>query len=341
MCCSDCSPINFIIPAEPISLSLPVSYICLKEGEDVIPIPFDLSPSDGVIKANVDPAIPSGLTTDANGNPMFDASLMHESLYGQEISFTVNDEETDCRIIVYADVEISVSTREEYNEMYTQVTVTYEVTNRYPNLAHNWDLGDGRVSNEVPNEDRIIEIVYDLPVGNNNTIAPSLTISNGFCEKLVPIDPITFEELTEVTLVIEESYCFDASAGVPEEVPFTEKDPADALIEIVGGVQGLSIVNDQLVIDPNDFEDFNTPIRFTLGGQSTNAEITIGTIFQVEVTENSGQFNWVNDVLHYRYDLEAALPANVDLGSATFNWRVGPEEMGINENAIQVNLTTH
>ena len=42
MCCSDCAPINFIIPKEPVFLSLPEDHICLKEGETLAPLPFTM-----------------------------------------------------------------------------------------------------------------------------------------------------------------------------------------------------------------------------------------------------------------------------------------------------------
>ena len=336
--CEKVVPIDPIVIPTPVSLSLPVPFICLKEGEDVAPIPFMVSPIDGEIKANVDEGIQSGVTTDENGNPVFDPSLMDENLYGEEIRFTVNDEETDCRITVYEDVALTVSTSEVYDEMFTMATVTFEVSNRYPNLTYSWDFGNGEAYDEMPNEDRIVEKVYDLSLLDSNTIEPSLTVSNGFCEKVVTIDPITFEELTEVQLEIIDSICLDISSEAEERISFTAKEPAGAQIEIVGSYDGLFIENDQLVINPVDFEDFNTPISFTLGGQSTNAQITIGFTFTVEIDQLEGTYNWMNNVLHYRYNLQAIIPNSIDLGILNFRWMVGPEDMGVNNNEIQINL---
>ena len=50
LCCSDCAPINFIVPKEPVSLSLPTSVHCI----GLIPTgistyEFTVSPIDGVI----------------------------------------------------------------------------------------------------------------------------------------------------------------------------------------------------------------------------------------------------------------------------------------------------
>ena len=122
---------------------------------------------------------------------------MDESLYGEEIRFTVNDEETNCRITVYGDIELTVTTSVTYDEMRTVATVLYEVSNRYADLTHSWDFGNGEAYDEVPNENRIVEKVYELSLLDFNTIEPSLFVTNGLCGKEIPIDPITFEENVE------------------------------------------------------------------------------------------------------------------------------------------------
>lgn len=328
MCCSDCTSINFIIPKEPVKLSLPAAYVCLKEGETITPLPFDVSPADGEIKAKVSEEVPSGLTTDANGKPVFDPSLTDSDLYGKEIGFTVNDEETDCKIVVYADVELSVTTKIDYNALNTEATVTYIVSKVYPNLSYNWNFGDGKTSTEVPYEGQI-SVTYQLPVDNDNTIEPSLQVSNGFCNKDVLIDPITFDEQVDVTLEIIDKYCLDTTSDEEVRIPFTKKEPQDAKIEIVGGnKKGMEPKENELIITPSEFSDFNKLIRFTLGGQTTNARITIGKIVDVRINKDGGGFNWDNGVLHHTYYFNAELPNSLDLNEATQKWLINGKDAG-------------
>ena len=73
--------------------------------------------------------------------------------------------------MVYADVPLSVTTNVDYNALKTLATVTYNVSNVYPNLSHNWDFGAGITLN-VPIQG-FIKVKYELPVGNDNTIKPN------------------------------------------------------------------------------------------------------------------------------------------------------------------------
>jgi len=338
MCCSDCAPINFIIPKEPVKLSLPAAYVCLKEGETIVPLPFDVSPADGEIKAKVPEEIPSGLITDPNGKFVFDPLLTDPSLHGKEIGFTVNEEETDCKIVVYADVPLSVTTDVDYNALKTEAIVTYTVSNVYPNLSHNWDFGDGTTSTQVPSGNGKVVMKYPLPVNNTNTIQPRLRVSNGFCDKEVLIDPITFDEQVDVTLEIIDKYCLDTTSDKEASIPFTKKDPQNAKIEVVGGNKpGMETKENELIINPSKFTDFNTLIRFTLGGQTTNARITIGRIFEVGIDKDKGGYNWDNGVLHYGYTLIAKLPSDVKEEEVTFKWILNGQNVG-KEKYLQINL---
>lgn len=298
-----------------------------------------MSPRDGEVKADIDTDVATGVTTDENGNFVFDASLMDESLHGEEISFTVNDEETTCRITVYGDVELTVTTDVSYDEMRTVATVTYEVSNRYPDLTYSWDFGNGEAYDELPNENRTIEKTYELSLLDFNTIEPSLFVTNGLCGKEIPIDPITFEERVDVNLDIIDNFCVNVNSDQEVSIPFTEKNPPEAQIEVVGGdLPGLLVGDNEIFINPIEFQSFNTPIAFTLGGQQTNAQITIGFTFDVEIEVINRDYNWVNNELHFRYVLKAIIPGNIDPGSMNYRWIAGGEEQDENQSELELNL---
>ncbi|MFD2567831.1 hypothetical protein [Pseudotenacibaculum haliotis] len=332
MCCTDCAPVNFIIPKEPVKLSLPKKYICLEEGVEVIPIPFDVSPSDAKIKANVPEGKESGLTYDANNKPVFDASLTDPSLHGKVIAFTANDEETDCAITVYPDVALSVTTSVEYHELNTVAIVTYKVSEVYANLKHQWDFGNGTTVEITPSSSGEVKEKYALPVNADNIVKPSLRISNGFCEKVIPIEPIVFESPVDVSLNIVKTYCLNTRATSKIKIPFTDKNPSTGTIEIAGGaINGLNIENDNLIVDPQKFKDFDKPIRFTLERQITNAIITIGAIKEFSIIGDEGQYYWEGNNLYQLVYLTVKMQGG-DNGQSKYIWKINGDEAGKKKN---------
>ncbi|MFY0630371.1 MAG: hypothetical protein JXR05_08315 [Flavobacteriaceae bacterium] len=326
---SDCAPVNFIIPKEPVKLRLPEPYVCLREGEDLAPLLFEKSPVDGEIKAKVAPEIESGLSKNEDGKDVFDAQLTDESLYGKVIEFTVNDEETDCRITVYPDVQLSVSTDASYNNSRTVATVTYKVSEIIPGILYAWDFGKGNISDQKPDQDGIITREYQLPFNEENLIEPKLIISNGYCEKEIPIDVIKFEKPIDVSLAIQEKYCLDITKTRVVKIPFTSKNPTQGMIEIVGGiVNGLDIQNDQLIIDPKKFKVFDKEIKFTIEGIATSAKITICELMQIAIIKDPAGLRWINNVLHQRYFFGTGVPDGVDTNGLIYQWTINGKKVG-------------
>ena len=326
---SDCAPINFIIPKEPVKLSLPVPYVCLKDGVDFIPLVFKKSPADGKIKAKVPKNIASGLTKNEKGEDVFDASLTDASLLGKAIGFTVNDEETDCQITVYPDVQLGVSTSTSYNNARTIATVTYKVSEIIPGIIYAWDFGKGQISDQKPDQNGKITREYKLPFNEANLIEPKLIISNKFCEKEILIDPIKFELPIEVSLSIVKKYCLNTKGIQIVKIPFTDKQPSQGLIEIKEGtINGLEIKNDILLINPKKFKNFDKEIKFTVDGINTNAKITICELMQIDIVKDPGGFKWIDDVLHQRYFFGAKIPNGaVEIGFK-YKWTINGKEVG-------------
>lgn len=282
---SDCAPINFIIPKEPSYLRLPKAYVCLVESDAFEPMVFDVSPANLEIKAKVADGIESGLTKNENGKAVFDARLTDKSLYGKVIAFTLGDEETDCVVTVFADVALAVVTSVTYNPDKTLATVTYKVSEILPNIKYAWNFEKGDISNQEPNEKGIITRDYSLPFNRENKIAPTLTITNGLCEKDIPINAITFQNPVATSLDIQANYCLDSKESTVIKLPFTNLNPTGGKIEIVGSeIKGLKIESEQLIILPQEFNDFDKKISFTVNGNTTTAAITISKIVVANFT---------------------------------------------------------
>ncbi len=328
MCCSDCTPINFMVPKEPVVLKLPQPYICLKKGTEVNPIPFEASPDDVIIAAEVPENVPSGLTKDENGKYVFDASLTDSSLYGKEIHFTGNGEKTDCKITVYPDFQVAVTSTVEYDTAKTKAKVTYLVSGQVPGLIWAWDYGNGTTSNQAPNEKGIVIVEYTLPVNDTNTIHPTLLISNGFCEATVPMESITFDNPISVSLSIQNTYCLDREGEIVK-IPFTDKEPKTGTIAIAEGeIGGLQIIDDVLMIDPIKFNDYDRLISFTVDGIPTSATIIIRPKIQVDIVQDPAGFAWEGDQLNQRYFLGARFLEDINEDTLKYLWTIDGKTAG-------------
>ncbi len=327
MCCSDCAPVNFIIPKEPVSLSLPTPFICLDDS--TTPIPFTVSPKDGEVKAIVEGEISGGVTQNEEGAYLFDATLLDPSLYGTAIRFTVNDEETIAVITVYQNPQPIVTALEEnfnYNDARTEVEAFFEVTGTgiNANSVFAWDFGDGSsIVIERPNSDGIVSHIYTLPIDPNNTVFPRVTVTNELCSNEVILEGIEFENPVEASLEIQNTYCLDTQGEATVEIPFSNISPEGGLIEIVGGDDSGLFVNQDsqsLVIIPGDFERFNEPITFTISSLPTTAQITISQIPQINILEEPSDFFWDDGVLKKNHFFTAEISDEVDSDSLTYEW---------------------
>ncbi|MEP0263092.1 hypothetical protein [Dokdonia sp.] len=332
MCCSDCAPINFIVPKEPITLSLPVSHICLDD--TTIPIPFTVTPADGEIKAVVEEGISGGITQNEEGAYFFDASLLDPSLYGTEISFTVNDEETTTVITVYQTPQPIILPLTEdfiYNDTRTEVEVFFDVSGTGINASTEfaWDFGDNTpIDSQRPNSDHIISHIYTLPIEPNNTAFPRVSVTNGLCTNDIILEGIVFQDLIEPSLTIQGSYCLDTQRESNVEIPFTNISPENGLIEIVGGDEDGIFINQDarsLVIIPGVFNRFNEPIAFTISSLPTTAQITIFRMPQVSIVHDEGSFFWEDGILKQNYFFDVEFLDEIDPSSLTYEWLINED----------------
>ena len=329
MCCSDCAPINFIVPKEPVSLSLPTPFICLDDS--TTPIPFTVSPTDGEVKAIVEGEISGGVTQNEEGAYLFDATTLDPSLYGTAIRFTVNDEETIAVITVYQNPQPVVTAPEDdfiYNDTRTEVEVFFNVsgTGMNANSVFAWDFGDNSpIVQERPNSDGIVSHTYTLPIDPNNTVFPRLTVTNELCTNEVILEGIVFQDPIEASLDIQDTYCLDTQGESTVEIPFSNINPEGGFIDIVGGDDdGMFINSDSqsLVITPGVFERFNEPITFTISNLPTSAQIIIFPIIQVNINQDSGGLFWDDGILKIDNSFDAILPDDVDADSLSYEWRI-------------------
>ncbi|MHC9089478.1 hypothetical protein ACXIHB_12270 [Tenacibaculum sp. IMCC1] len=340
MCCSDCAPVNFIIPKEPPFLSLPVSTICLKKDIEIDSLLFTVRPLDGEVKANVPEGVESGVYLDEEDKRWkIDVTKIDKSLLGKPIKFMVNDEPTDCELIVYPALELLVEVEQpiEYNENKSKARVTYVLhwkdtdfvnANFFNNIKYSWDfMGDGTRVERTPINNKVFQN-YGLPIDDiNNEIHPGLKISLGPCSKEIPINPIKFDTLTPSELAIQPSYCIDFTKEKTARIPFTNVNGTITIAD--GAINGVTIENNELVVDVAVFENYGQIIEFLEDGQTTNARITIHEVKQISISERSeSRFIWKDGQLFYEAAFEAILPEGVKPEGLKFNWSVNGIESG-------------
>ncbi|WP_428741367.1 hypothetical protein [Tenacibaculum sp.] len=338
MCCSDCAPVNFIIPKEPPFLSLPVSTICLQKDIVIEPLIFTVRPVDGEVKAIAPEGVISGVFKDPEDEKWkIDITKIDKSLLGKPMKFTVNDEPTDCELTVYPALELVVDVEQpiEYNDDKSQARVTYVLhwkdadfvnADFFANIKYSWDfMGDGTKIERTPVNNKVFQN-YTLPIDDvNNEIHPSLEISLGPCKKIVAINSIVFDTLTPSELAIQPSYCIDLTIEKVAIIPFNN---VNGVVTIAGGaINGVTIENNQLVINVASFENYDQTIEFLEDGQTTNARITIHEVKQISIRERSeSRFVWKNGQLFYEAAFEVVLPDGVKPDGLKYQWNVNEIE---------------
>ncbi|WP_378176256.1 PKD domain-containing protein [Aquimarina sp. SS2-1] len=265
LCCSDCAPINFIIPAQKVSLRLPVAFICLDDSTQ--PILFEVIPEDGEVKADVPDRFEGGVKQNDDGKYVFDARDLSPELHGEEIKFTVNNQLTEAKITVFKkpvfDFEIDAIVY-DYEKGIVQVTFGVTGDELPEGVSFEWDFGDD-TPNNVTTEDTIVH-TYRLASIEDNVVTVSLIASNGPCEPSITKD-IEFEE-QEININFESG---NICLGSEPEIIGYSVTPIDADVETE--VSGITILEgNRIEIDPAIFNDFDEALVFSVNGQTIEDE---------------------------------------------------------------------
>jgi hypothetical protein len=173
MCCSDCTPVNFIIQKPTVSLSLEKDKFCL--GKDTSPLLFEVTPEDGIIKADTEI---DGMTI-VGKELSFDPATFPDEMLGKPIRFTVNGQLTQAQITVCRTIEFDFSVPDSPT---TQTEITFIPTINLSGATFLWNFGDGTTSTE-----RNPTHKFTPPEKEDITVIVSLTVSGptGYCATTV------------------------------------------------------------------------------------------------------------------------------------------------------------
>lgn len=254
MCCSDCAPVNFIIAKPPVSLRLEKDEFCL--GKDTSPLLFEVSPEDGIIKADPETA---GVTIDGV-KLILDTKLFPDEMLGKPIHFTVNDQITETQITIYRAVEFDFVVPESPT---SESPVNFRPSGKLDGATFLWSFGDDNLSTE-----RNPTHTYKLPVNEANKVTVSLTVTapNGVCQNTVEHDIEFTMEKTKISLE-KDNFCENDEKTYPFAIT-----PAGAKAKIEGSG-----------VEQDDSGEFvfipaKAPlgeITFTLNGTPSGVTITV------------------------------------------------------------------
>ncbi len=242
LCCSDCSPVNFIMPAPPAALRITSNIFCI--GNSSSPLELYPTPANGTVKMS--PQVPGVFI---NGNQLLiDGAEVPDTLLGQPIHFTVNEQVTDAVLTIFR--------APQFNFSVPPSPVTTNVVPFLPKFEPSnldtsdykffWQFGDGTVSSEkAPTH------TYKLPL-DSNTVIVKLTVTppDGAC-------PVTVEnKLTFAQVSVQMSQTtFCANDDKPYWV---QAFPKGAFPNMAG--PGLSVENDRYYFTPSQAGPGNSTI---------------------------------------------------------------------------------
>jgi hypothetical protein len=253
MCCSDCAPVNFIIAKPPVSLQLEKDEFCL--GKDTGPLLFEVSPTDGIIKADTEVA---GMTI-AGNKLSFDAAKFPKEMFGKPIHFTVNEQVTECEITVYKAIQFDFAVPQSPT---TETTITFMPTGDLDGATFLWSFGDDYLSTER-------NPTHKFAVGgdsNKVTVSLIVTAPNGICQTTVEHD-IEFEVAETTISLTNDSYCENDKNSYPFAI-----NPPGVKVKIEG--EGVSVnASGEYVFIPITAKPGD--IEFILNGKPSGVKVTV------------------------------------------------------------------
>lgn len=257
-------------PKAVVKLSLPADVICA----EAAPIPFTVSPVNGVVKASVG----SGVKF-MNGQYFFDPKAVEEQYRDQEITFTVNGKPTDCSIKVISQPDINITVKDVfYPEEGSNITeIHFKVSGTgFENYTYTWDfLDNGHLITLNPDNDgNVSYLFYNLDPKNIPVI--KLNVSGNGCTQNILIRgwydaPVRLSLRTDVI------------CSTSDPIPFIDVFPENGIIEAYAGtdpnpISGVIISSSSgysfgpIAVSSALFGQY---ITFTVNGQSTNCRIKV------------------------------------------------------------------
>ncbi|MDW9382825.1 PKD domain-containing protein [Chryseobacterium sp. JV558] len=250
----------------PVRLSLPTSVICSAAD----PLPFDVFPENGVVAASIGA---EASVISSGGSYSFAPNLVNPTLYGQEITFTVNGQSTNCKIKVIPPPKVNFAYTVNYpSGGSTETTINIEVSGPYfAEYNYSWDfLGQGQFTAQNPVNGKISYKYTNLDLKNIPVIGVKVT--GGGCNQSTAI-----RDWYDVPVRV--SLATDIICSAADSIPFIDLFPANGVVKASLGAES-SVVgsgNGNYSFAPNLVNPslYGQYITFTVNDKATNCRIKV------------------------------------------------------------------
>ncbi|MDR3023931.1 PKD domain-containing protein [Chryseobacterium sp.] len=252
-------------PKAVIKLSLPTSVICAESN----PIPFTISPMNGVIKASVGDGVKI-----INGQYVFDPKAVDAQFYGQEITFTVNGKATDCSIKVISQPDVTVAVDSVIypggDSIATIVNVKVSDVN-FADYDYSWDfLGNDIWVPIKPDANGFVSYKY-YNLDLKNIPAIRVKVDGSGCTQ-----DVTIRDWHDAPVRL--SLPTDIICSVSDSIPFIDLFPVNGIVKASAGAEA-SVVSGGggYSFNPNAVNSalYGQYITFTVNDKSTNCRIKV------------------------------------------------------------------
>lgn len=256
-------------PKAVVKLSLPASAICAEAS----PIPFTVSPMNGIVKASVG----SGVKL-INGQYFFDPKAVEEQYHGQEITFTVNGKPTDCSIKVVSQPEIKIEVVDVYYPEGESVITELHLKvsgDGFENYTYSWDfLNNGHFITRNPDASGNVSYTfYNLEPKNIPTIKVNVS-GNGCAQDILIRDwykvPARLSLPTDIICSVADAIHF--TEVIPSSGPIVAYVGANVIDNVIGSNANGTFYFNPNAVNPNLYGQY---ITFKVDGQPTNCRIKV------------------------------------------------------------------
>lgn len=273
LCCSDCRPVNFIVPKNVVSLLLSSSVICIDPtSAEPITVSTTVTPGNGIVDILTPVEGVSIVDNEIVVTPVdFDTNALNTP-----IEFTVNGQFTNATLTVVEPATVGISTTPPIPTAETEITsFVFYATGYGPDDTIIWDFGDGTTANGP-----VVSHTYQLPLsGNEATIRLTVIPPSGACPATSSVQ-IKFKEVS--VSLDQTDFCEDDAP-----YPFTIV-PAGASPNITG--TGVSA--DQKFFDPSLTPGEGSYTMFVDGN-----EFAIANVFPKPIAEIVASANQTDRIL--------------------------------------------
>lgn len=233
LCCSDCRPVNFIVPRNQVSLLLSDSVVCIDTSStETVTIDTTVTPGG----ATVDLLTPvTGVAVDSENRIVITQNAFDTNQFNVPIEFTVNGQYTSATLIVVEPATVGITTTPAIPTGDTDITsYVFYATGYGSDDTIIWDFGDGTTETGP-----VVSHTYQLPVADNRvTIQLTVIPPNGACPA-TSIANITFKP---ISVTLDQTDFCEGDAPYPFTITPAGANP---------NITGTGVTTDQKFFDPS------------------------------------------------------------------------------------------